>query len=104
MSTSESPAHREWREIVERQRASGLSMAAFCRRESIRTSLFYYWNRRLRDADAPAAFVEAKLAGVGGGRFGSIQIRLRGGRRLIVRDGFDHLLLAEVVAVMEELP
>jgi hypothetical protein len=78
-------------------------MAAFCRQENIRASLFYVWNRRLRDADAPAAFVEAKPAGVRG-RLGSVQIRLRGGRRLIVRDGFDHLLLAEVVAVMEELP
>jgi hypothetical protein len=103
MSTSESPARQQWREIVERQRASGLSMAAFCRRDGIGASLFYAWNRRLRDVDAPSAFVEAKLAGVRG-RFGSIQIRLRGGRRLIVGGGFDHSLLAEIISAVEGLP
>jgi hypothetical protein len=103
MSTSESPARQAWREIVERHRASGLSMAAFCRRESIRASLFYAWNRRLREEGASSGFVEAKLVGQRRS-FRGIQIRLRGGRRLIVAGGFDHLLLAEVVAVMEELP
>jgi transposase-like protein len=103
MSTSESPARQQWRDVVERQRASGLSMAAFCRRESVRASLFYAWNRRLREEGASSGFVEAKLVGERRS-LSSIQIRLRGGRRLLVRRGFDRSLLAEIVSVVEGLP
>jgi hypothetical protein len=103
MSTLDSPVRQQWREIVDRQRASGLSMVAFCRRENVRASLFYGWNRRLRLEGASSGFVEAKLVGERRS-FSHIQIRLRGGRRLLVRSGFDHSLLAEIVSVVEGLP
>ena len=37
-----------WREIVERQGQSGLSVQAFCDREGIRAVSFYGWRSRLR--------------------------------------------------------
>jgi len=37
----------DWREILEQQRASGLSQVAFCRREEIALSTFARWKQRL---------------------------------------------------------
>src|SRR5271170_6366050 len=101
MSTSEISARHKWEEIVQRQRASGLSVAAFCRREEIAAASFYYWKRRLTNAGAPV-FVEAKVVETPPPS-NVITIRLRGGRRLMVRPGVDRELLAEVVAVLEGL-
>jgi len=36
-----------WRDRVERQRRSGLSILEFCRREGFSTGSFYAWKRRL---------------------------------------------------------
>jgi len=89
--------------LVERQRSSGLSVPAFCARYGIAAPSLYAWRRRL--AAAPA-FVEAKVAGVVGTQAsGVIEVRLRGGRRLLVRrEGFDRELLVEVVAALESFP
>jgi transposase-like protein len=40
----------EWRRRIKRQRASGLSIAEFCRREGISSHGFYVWRRNLRQA------------------------------------------------------
>jgi hypothetical protein len=37
-----------WREIVERQAGSGLSVRSFCAAEGIREPSFYAWRKRLR--------------------------------------------------------
>lgn len=37
----------DWREILDQQRASGLSQVAFCRREEIALSTFARWKQRL---------------------------------------------------------
>ena len=81
MNPSQSPTRQKWRELVERQRSSGLSVAVFCARHGLAVPSLYAWRRRL--AVAPA-FVEAKLADVpeGARAAGEIEVRLRGGRRL----------------------
>jgi putative transposase len=38
-----------WREIVERQRQSGLTVAAFCEREGIKSASLYGWRSRLHE-------------------------------------------------------
>ena len=40
----------KWRQRIEGQRESGLSIAEFCRRENISTPGFYVWRRKLRQA------------------------------------------------------
>ena len=46
--TGASPAvAAKWEERVARQRASGLSVAEFCRRERVHPVTFYGWRRRL---------------------------------------------------------
>ena len=39
----------QWRQRIKRQRASGLSIAEFCRREDISAHGFYVWRRNLRE-------------------------------------------------------
>lgn len=65
MAESERSTSKEarWREVLARQAASGLSVRAFCRQESIREPSFYFWRRTLREREAKqppaAAFVPA---------------------------------------------
>jgi len=42
----------QWRQRVERQRTSGLSIAEFCRREGVSAVSFHTWKRKLRGAAA----------------------------------------------------
>jgi hypothetical protein len=93
---------QKWRELVERQRSSGLSVAAFCARHGTGVCSLYAWRKRL--AAAPA-FVEARLAEAPTAARGVIEVRLCGGRRLRVRrESFDPALLREVVSALEGLP
>jgi transposase-like protein len=43
-----------WREVVERQAASGQSVRAFCAHETLDENAFYSWRRTIRQRDAPA--------------------------------------------------
>ena len=103
MNVSKPRTWQKWRELVERQRCGGMSVAAFCAGRGVAVSTLYRWRRRLA---AGSEFVEAKVAGAPAGTrsAGVIEVRLRGGRRLLVRrEGFDRELLADVVATLESL-
>ncbi len=39
---------RFWRELIERQPASGMSIAQFCREAGVSPNSFFVWRRRLR--------------------------------------------------------
>ena len=49
----------QWRELIEQQGSSGLSGAAFCRKQGINLSRFYHWRRRLKQ-DNLGGFLELK--------------------------------------------
>ena len=114
---------RFWREKVQGQAASGLSVGAYCRRHRLRPSAFYYWRRVLaeRGGPAPAVFVPVTVvdgaAGASGAAGGSatgqaaveagagrIEILLANGRRVAVTGPVDRQALAAVVAVAEGRP
>jgi len=65
----ESAAAARWREIVRGQAASGLSVAAYCRRAGTPQSSFYAWRRKLKNDPTPserrdaATFAELRDAG-----------------------------------------
>ena len=44
-----------WREQLERQAASGLSIAAWCRQNQVAITSFHYWRRTLARRDKPIA-------------------------------------------------
>ncbi len=104
MNKSHRPGAEEWRQIIDGQQTSGLTVAAYCRDRGIKDSAFYAWKRRLR---APAkrnrslahVFVEVKP--VKTSAFEAIEICLNGERRLPVRRRFDHDLLMDLVRTLE---
>jgi hypothetical protein len=51
---------RTWRQRIQRQSASGLSIATFCRREGVSPRLFYAWTGRLK-ARSLCTFAEPPL-------------------------------------------
>lgn len=84
-----------WRDVVARQAASGLSVAAFCAREGVSAASFYPWRSRLRAASADAAvsssapataFLDLGALPVSGERF-SLRLDLGGGLLLELARG-----------------
>ena len=107
-----------WRGHVRAQARSGLSVAAYCRRQGLPEHGFYWWRRALvrRDeATAEAAvmasgFVPVRVVGEkpAAEPGGSIEIVLPGdrcgGRRVRVTGGaVDRRMLMDVLSVMESL-
>ena len=89
-----------WREQVERQAASGLSVRRFCQEGGLSEASFYAWRRtlRLRGCEAQAAFVPVVIASPPmSGRF---VVELRGGRKLYLPNS---LTTAQVVALVRGL-
>jgi hypothetical protein len=87
-----------WREILRNQRASGLSVAAFCRRSRISQASFYAWRRKLRDT---ATFTEVRIVPEAAPPAGALELILPDGRRIMVRPGFDRATLVALVDVLE---
>jgi hypothetical protein len=95
-----------WREMVERQAASGESVRTFCSHEALNENAFYCWRRTLRQRDAAAkpnkrpAFVPAVLSGPAPGESWLV-IELACGRALRVPESIAAERLAELVAALE---
>jgi len=81
-------------------------MAAFARHFGLSVRRLYRWRRRLRDRQLPTLYpvelVSAPAAGWSSDAAdGEVEVVLRGGRRVVVRSGFDEALLAQVAQVVE---
>jgi transposase-like protein len=122
MNQSRRLAREQWRQIVEAQPVSGMTVAAYCREHQVTPSAFFAWKRKLRDSAArlPAAgFVEVRVsrapprapeAAESEYKTSAIEICLNGmnGERcrtvtLLVRPGFNRELLVELIGVLEAL-
>ena len=103
MSRSET-ARERWARIIQEQRASGLSVAAFCDARSMPSSSLFAWKRKLADAgEAAGVFVEAKVDGLdarAGTAAGGVAVELGHGVRVVVARGFDRGLLREVIQAL----
>jgi hypothetical protein len=104
------PATREkWQAIIQSQRASGRTAVAWCREHQITQASFFAGKRRLRSAAPAAEFVEVHAtADCGRGdaaecEAAAMEVCCRGGRRVLLRRGFDQALLAEAIWVLEGL-
>ena len=73
----------EWKEIIDRQRGSGLSRLRFCRREGIARTTFEKWTKKLR-RNPDGGFVEltAKPSSL---ETWSVELELPGGTVLRLR-------------------
>lgn len=105
MSTRRTSADR-WRRILRQQQASGLTVAAFCRRAEVSQPSFYSWRRKLRSevtfaevTVSPAA--PLKASGIAPAETSGIELRLPGGRSVMVRAGFDRQTLLDLLHALE---
>ncbi len=101
-----------WRELFSRHAKSGLSARAFCRREKVAESAFYFWRRTIAErdnatgnaaADATPTFLPMAVTDHRSPA-STISIELRGGRRLQLPDSIEPDRLAALVRAIEAEP
>jgi hypothetical protein len=104
MSRRQAEAWAKWRGLVFEQSQGGGNVAAFCRERGLRNSQFFAWKKRLRNVET-AQFVEVRPAAepVQSSSAGNhaIEVRLAGGRSLVVAPGFDASHLRALLFVLE---
>jgi len=127
LSENSSVAQREqyWRGQMRRWERSGLTQAEFCRGESLALSAFRWWraelkrregrlagrrspqvkgnrsSRRKPNAFVPVEVIEATAQETQGG---SLEVVLRGNRRIVVGAQFDPTAVEQLVALLERVP
>lgn len=102
-----------WRDRVQRQSHSGLSVRGFCKHQLLTESSFYFWRREIQRRDvradahrpAVATFVELVAPSAPGlspvpPPQAAIELLLPLDRRVLIRSGFDASLLRRVLAVL----
>ena len=110
-----------WREQLARHGSSGLSVRAFCRRERLNESSFYFWRRTIRDRDRAGKSPPPAMACRGveadgvqpvpsflpvivrddGEAGASMSIELAGGRLLRFPDSISAERLANIILALE---
>jgi transposase-like protein len=99
-------AAARWRGLVSEQVESGKSVAAFCRERGVPASQMFSWKKRFREKDV-AKFVEVAVMpsqekpSMPAMRARAIEVRLKGGRSLVVEPGFDASHLRILLGVLE---
>jgi hypothetical protein len=102
-------AEAKWLGLISEQEQSGKPVAEFCRERGIAASKLYSWKRRCVVEKAASGFVRVraapavKIEPVATARSG-IEVRLVGGRSLVVESGFDASHLRALLAVLESRP
>lgn len=62
MSNQEKIRHKEeMLAIIEESRHSELTHKAFCRQKGIPESMFYYWQKKYREAQTPGGFIPIRV-------------------------------------------
>jgi hypothetical protein len=87
-----------WRDLLEQQAASGLSVRAWCARETVGYATFMYWRRRLGRTEAVKPLTLIRVTegeAVGDGLW-----ILVGGVRIEVKSGFDAGLLRQILVAL----
>ncbi len=102
-------AEAKWRGLISEQEQSGKTVAEFCRERGIAASKLYSWKRRCFGDKATSGFVRLRAAPAvktelvaTAGR--GIEVRLVGGRSLMVESGFEASHLRALLAVLESRP
>ena len=115
---------RFWREVIERQRNSGMTIGEFCEAEGLKSWSLSWWKQELRRRDrerrpskrqsgkqtpkpkdaSPFVPVQVVPEEPDFQRSTSIEVVLPSGRMVRVRAGFDPQALAGVLQVLERQP
>ena len=105
-----SDRQRYWREVIERQQASGQSIVGFCSREGLAPASFHAWKRRLRRSrrgiereSASQAMVPVQIVSGPTADAGRLEVQWPGGVVLRVQ-GCDAQTIGAVVAALSTTP
>lgn len=85
-----------WRDVLDRQAGSGLTVAAFCRQEQVSPASFFAWRKKVARGEKPR-FVPVMLSAPASAA--SFEIRLKGGTVVTVPSGFDEASLRRLLQV-----
>lgn len=95
---------RYWRGVLARQRRSGLSVAAFCRRHKVSPAALYGWKRRLAGEtlgkSPEVSFVPLPLDRVVPPCAGEFSLQLPNGVQVTVPGNFDDAALGRLLQVV----
>lgn len=120
----DSVKERQWRDVLRRQKRSGLSIRGFCEQESISEARFHWWRRELARRSAGSGASQREIgrqrsSDVTSGRSAvtllplevaavsadaALEIVLPSGVLLRVRLGADARLLCDVLSALEGRP
>lgn len=102
MTERSKKAWTKWRRLVSEQARSGQTVKAFCREHGVCRPNFFAWKKRF-ETDAPTKFLEVQVTEhvPGASSDGGVEIRLKNGRSLVVRPGFDADHVRTLLAVVE---
>ena len=92
---------RQWARRVARWRASGLSMAAYCRQHGLSYWMFVRWRQRIEPTVTPAAPLTLIPVVAPTPSGGAITIRLPDGIGIEVEPGFDAGVLSAVMRALQ---
>jgi len=94
---------RYWRDVVARQRRSGLPVAAFCRRHKVSPAAFYGWRRRLAGETSgksrEVSFVPLPLDQAVPPRAAEFSLQLPNGVQVTIPGNFDEAALERLLRV-----
>jgi len=100
-----------WRRMVQAHGRSKLGVRAFCRQQGQHESAFYWWRSELARRDAASGrgrrgrssvLVPVRVIPDAAESAAGLEIVLAGGRSVRVRGPVDRVMLADVLAVLEE--
>jgi hypothetical protein len=99
-----------WREVIERQQASGQSIVEFCSKEGLAPASFHAWKRRLRRLrcgtgrrSANQALVPVQIISDPKADTGRLEVQWPGGVVLRIQ-GCDAQIIGAVVAALSMTP
>lgn len=94
---------RYWRDVLARQRRSGLSVAAFCRQHEVSPAVFYAWRRRLAVGMSgklkEVSFVPLPIDQAVPPRVTEFALQLPNGVQVTVPHNFDEATLGRLLQV-----
>ena len=100
---------RYWRGLIRDQKASGLSISAFCRERKVPAASFFNWRRKLAERfdpvereDTTAKFVSLELPPPPGTARTGCEVVLPNGCRIIVPTQCDAGWLREILGALQE--
>ena len=109
MSTKEKRSGIEqrqfWQRAIEAHRESGLSIAAFCQKEGISETAYYYWRRKLAvglpksKEKSPPDFLEVVLPGSSNA---ALELVFSSGPTLRIHPGADDKILIQVLSALRQ--